>query len=100
IAALGAVVPVVVGIGTGDPPSVLQFIGMVGALAGAIMASREPAEEGRPGAKLAAGAVLAAASALFWGCFFLTMDVASDGGAVWASFGTRATSLVPLGGGA
>jgi drug/metabolite transporter (DMT)-like permease len=60
------------------------------------MASREPGEEGKPGAKLAAGAVLAAASALFWGCFFLTMDVASDGGAVWASFVNRTTSLVLL----
>src|SRR3954449_9424045 len=55
IAATSAVVPVVVGIATGDRPSALQFAGMAIALTGAVLASREPDAEGGGGAKLAAG---------------------------------------------
>jgi drug/metabolite transporter (DMT)-like permease len=96
IAAMAAVVPVVVGIATGDRPSTLQLAGMVIAMAGAVLASREPDREGGGGSKLAAGVLLAALSAFAWGWFFLAIDVASDGGAVWASLVNRTTSLAIL----
>jgi drug/metabolite transporter (DMT)-like permease len=96
LAALAAVVPVVVGIATGDRPGVLQLAGMVVALAGAVMASRERDAEGGRRTKLAAGVLLAAMSAFAWGWFFLAMDVASDGGAVWASLVNRITSVTLL----
>jgi drug/metabolite transporter (DMT)-like permease len=92
IAATAAIVPVIVGIASGDRPSVVQLLGMLVALAGAVMASREPGEEGERGS-LAAGVMLAALSALFIGFFFLTIDGASDGGAVWASLVNRITSV-------
>ena len=95
VAATAAVVPVVVGIATGDRPGPLQLVGMVVALAGAVMASREPGEEGERGS-LAAGVLLAALSALFIGFFFLAIDGASDGGAVWASLVNRITSVTLL----
>jgi drug/metabolite transporter (DMT)-like permease len=95
IAATAAAIPVVVGIASGDRPSVLQLLGMVVALAGAVMASREPGEEGERGS-LAAGVLLAALSALFIGVFFLAIDGASDGGAVWASLVNRITSVALL----
>jgi drug/metabolite transporter (DMT)-like permease len=95
IAATAAVVPVVVGIATGDRPGPMQLVGMVVALAGAVMASREPGEEGERGS-LAAGVLLAALSALFIGFFFLAIDGASDGGAVWASLVNRITSVTLL----
>jgi drug/metabolite transporter (DMT)-like permease len=95
IAATAAVVPVVVGIATGDRPSALQLFGMAVALAGAVMASREPGAEGERGS-LAAGVLLAALSALFIGFFFLAIDGASDGGAVWASLVNRITSVTLL----
>ncbi|HEX6714362.1 MAG TPA: EamA family transporter [Thermoleophilaceae bacterium] len=95
IAATAAVVPVIVGIASGDRPSALQLLGMVVALAGAVMASREPGEEGERGS-LAAGVLLAALSALFIGFFFLAIDGASDGGAVWASLVNRITSVTLL----
>ena len=95
IAATAAVVPVVVGIATGDRPSELQLFGMAVALAGAVMASREPGAEGERGS-LAAGVLLAALSALFIGFFFLAIDGASDGGAVWASLVNRITSVTLL----
>src|SRR6476661_4275121 len=84
VAGTAAVVPVVVGVATGDRPGPLQLVGMVVALAGAVMASREPGEQGERGS-LAAGVLLAALSAVFIGFFFLAIDGASDGGAVWAS---------------
>ncbi len=97
IAALAAVVPVFVGVATGDRPSVLQVCGMAVALAGAVMASREPGDEAQGvGSKLTAGALWAAASAFCWGWFFLAIDEASDGGAVWASLANRAASLTLL----
>ena len=95
IAATAAVVPVVVGIATGDRPSPLQVLGMVVALAGAVMASREPGQEGERGS-LAAGVLLAALSAFLIGFFFLAIDGASDGGAVWASLVNRITSVTLL----
>src|SRR4051812_19748892 len=45
IAATAAIIPVILGIATGDRPSPLQLAGMAVALAGAVMASREPHEE-------------------------------------------------------
>jgi drug/metabolite transporter (DMT)-like permease len=96
IAATAAALPVVVGIATGDRPSALQIAGMVVALAGVVMASREPDEEGARGSRLAAGVLLAALSAFFIGWFFLAIDVASDGGAVWASLVNRITSVTLL----
>jgi drug/metabolite transporter (DMT)-like permease len=95
VAATAAVVPVIVGIATGDRPGPLQLVGMVVALAGAVMASREPGEEGQRGS-LAAGVLLAALSALLIGFFFLAIDGASDGGAVWASLVNRITSVTIL----
>jgi drug/metabolite transporter (DMT)-like permease len=95
IAATAAVVPVIVGIATGDRPGALQVVGMVVALAGVVMASREPGEEGERGS-LAAGVLLAALSAFFIGFFFLAIDGASDGGAVWASLVNRITSVMLL----
>ncbi|MEA2156540.1 MAG: hypothetical protein QOE11_2680, partial [Solirubrobacteraceae bacterium] len=96
IAATAAIIPVVVGVATGDRPSALQAIGIVVALAGAIMSSREPDPESHRGARLATGALLAGLSALLIGGFFLFLDVASDGGAVWASLVNRATSVTML----
>src|SRR4051794_15511125 len=96
IAAMAAVVPVIVGLATGDRPSALQVAGMAIALIGAALASREHDADGGGGSKLAAGVLLGAASAFAWGWFFLAIDVASDGGAVWASLVNRATSLVML----
>jgi drug/metabolite transporter (DMT)-like permease len=95
VAATAAVVPVIVGIATGDRPGPLQLVGMAVALAGAVMASREPGEEGQRGS-LAAGVLLAALSALLIGFFFLAIDGASDGGAVWASLVNRITSVTIL----
>jgi uncharacterized membrane protein len=96
IAATSAGVPVVFGIATGDRPHALQLVGMFVALAGAVMASREPDPEGGRRGRVAGGALLAALSAALIGWFFVTIDVASDGGPVWASLVNRATSVTMI----
>lgn len=96
IAAMAAVVPVVVGIASGDRPSGLQLSGMAIALGGAVLASRERDSGADGSSRLAAGVLLAAVSALTWGVFFLAIDAAADGGPVWASLVNRTTSFVLL----
>jgi drug/metabolite transporter (DMT)-like permease len=95
IAATGAVVPVIYGIATGDRPTPLQLAGMGVALAGVILASREPGDADG-GRRVAAGAGMAVLAAVLIGTFFIAIDVASDGGPVWASLVNRATSVTLL----
>jgi drug/metabolite transporter (DMT)-like permease len=93
IAATAAVIPVGYGIANGERPSTLQLTGMALALAGVVFASREPGSAGDGGARVATGVGLAFLSALFIGTFFVALGEASEGGAVWASFANRVTSI-------
>ncbi len=95
IAALGAGIPVAVGIATGDRPSGVVVAGIVVALAGVALAAREEAPEGG-GARLAVGAGLAMGAALGIGLFLLGMDAASDDGVLWALLCARAASVALL----
>jgi len=95
IAALGAGIPVAVGIATGDRPSAVVVAGIVVALAGVALAAREEAPEGE-GARLAVGAGLAMGAALGIGLFLLGMDSASDDGVLWALLCARGMSVAVL----
>lgn len=95
IAALGAGIPVVVGVATGDRPGAVQVAGIVLALAGVALAAREEAPDGG-GARLAVGAGLAAAAALGIGLFLVGMDTAGDEDVLWALTAARLTSVVAL----
>jgi drug/metabolite transporter (DMT)-like permease len=95
IAATSAVLPVVVGLAEGDHPSALQAAGMAITVAGAVLTSREPERQAGSG-RLAAGAGLAFVSALAFGGFFVAIDAASDGGALWATMVNRMTSVTVL----
>ena len=92
IAALGAAIPVGVGVATGDGLGALQAIGIVLALAGVALAAREDAPDGG-GARLAVGVGLALAAAVGLGLFLLGMDAASDDGIIWALFAARLVSV-------
>jgi len=76
ISATAAAVPVLVGLAEGERPGGLQIAGMVAALAGVILASREPVEEGCPPANRAAIGLALVAAAGF-GTFFVGIDRAS-----------------------
>jgi len=93
ISACAAVVPVVVGIATGDRPGALQAVGIGLALVGVVLASREEVvgEGGRRG--MARGSGLAVVSALGCGCFFLAMDRASEADVPWAMLVNRTTGV-------
>jgi drug/metabolite transporter (DMT)-like permease len=97
ISACAAVVPVTVGIATGDRPAALQGAGLALALAGVVLASREEvvAEE-RSTRRMAPGAGLAMVSALGFGLFFLGMDRASDADVAWAMLVNRITGVTLL----
>jgi drug/metabolite transporter (DMT)-like permease len=94
ISACAAVVPVVVGLATGDRPAAIQIGGLVLALGGVILASRE--EGAAIGGKTARGAGLAMISALGFGCFFLGIDRAADADLGWALLVNRITGVALL----
>lgn len=92
ISATGAVIPVVVGVASGERPSSLQAVGLAVALVGVVLASREKPDAERPRG-VALGAGLALVAALGFGCFFVTMDRASDDDVFWAIFVNRITGV-------
>lgn len=95
LSSCAAVIPLVVGLATGDRPSAVQGVGVAVAIVGVLLASREAGEHG--GAVVAKGAGLALVSAVGFGCFFLAMDKASDGDVLWAVGVNRTMSVALLG---
>lgn len=89
IAGISAIVPVTVGIASGDRPSLWQLLGIAAALVGVFLASREP---GKKGSRLAAGVGLALLAAIGFGGYFPPMHAAGDADFWWASFFFRITS--------
>jgi drug/metabolite transporter (DMT)-like permease len=97
LSSTAAVIPVVVGIATGDRPSALQAAGVALAVVGVVLASREAGEQAGESRAVSAGAGLALLSAAGFGLFFLGIDRASDADVVWAVFVNRAVSAALLG---
>jgi drug/metabolite transporter (DMT)-like permease len=89
ISAVSAVIPFTVGVVRGERPGILQLAGIVLALAGVALASREPAERG--GGR-AAGVGLALLAALGFGLFFVLLDEAAEESVPWAVVTARGTS--------
>jgi len=92
IAGISAVVPVAFGIATGDRPSTSQWFGMLAALGGVFLASREPGH----GGKVAAGVGLALLAALGFGGYFPPMHAAGEADFWWASLIFRMTSTAVI----
>jgi len=105
ISATGAAVPVVVGIAGGDRPAALQLAGIVAAVVGVVLASRE-LDEPQKGSGLAAPAgpdaghvpertsiALALVAALGFGTFFVGMDAGADASVPWALLANRVASV-------
>jgi drug/metabolite transporter (DMT)-like permease len=88
ISASAAVIPVTVGLARGERPSALQLGGVVLALVGVVLVSREPGD----GRRLSAGVPLALVAALGFGGYFVFMDRASADDAYWAVVVARAFS--------
>jgi drug/metabolite transporter (DMT)-like permease len=93
ISAVGSAIPVLYGILQGERPGPIQIIGIVLAVAGVILAAREPPRAGEETARVAAGVTLAIVAALGFGCFLTLMHRASEGDAFWATLVQRVTSM-------
>jgi drug/metabolite transporter (DMT)-like permease len=92
IAGVSAALPVSVGLATGDRPSLVQIGGIVLALLGVGIASREPGQGGSR--KVAAGVGLALLAAIGFGGYFVPMHEAGAVDFWWASLIFRATALL------
>jgi drug/metabolite transporter (DMT)-like permease len=101
ISATGVALPVVVGVLTGDALSAVVSAGLALAVAGVLLASREPAADGTgpaPGARRASVG-LALIAALGFGTYFVLSDVAADESVLWLLLLARLVALpvlVPL----
>lgn len=90
VSAVSAAIPFAVGVGSGERPGALQVGGIVLALVGVAVASREPAERG--GGR-AAGIGLALLAALGFGVYFVFADRAADDSVPFAVATARGVSL-------
>jgi drug/metabolite transporter (DMT)-like permease len=84
ISATGVLVPVIVGLASGDHPSPAQDLGIVLAIGGMLAVVRESgdAPNGAPGSRTTALA-LAVASAIGLGAYYLTVDAVEEGQISW-----------------
>ena len=92
LGALGAVVPVTLGVAQGEPIGAFKVVAIVVALAGVALAAR-PARSEDAGDRRAAAA-WALASSLGFGVFLAGMSEAGSGGAFWAIALSRVALLV------
>lgn len=95
ISATGVALPVVVGLAQGDDPSAITSIGLVLAVIGVVLASRESRPEDAPPIDQHAqrmSVLLAIASGVAFGAYFTFADIASEGSVTWALFLTRLVS--------
>jgi drug/metabolite transporter (DMT)-like permease len=91
ISAVSAAIPFAVGVATGERPGAVQLAGIVLALAGVALASRQPTHLG--GGR-ATGVGLALLAALGFGLYFVLFDHAADESVPWAVVTARSTSSV------
>jgi drug/metabolite transporter (DMT)-like permease len=95
VSAVAAAIPFTVGVASGERPGVLQVAGILLALAGVALASREPPELG--GGR-AAGVGLALVAAAGFGAYFVFLDRGAEESVPWAVATARGTSsLLALG---
>ncbi len=95
ISAAGVIIPVVLGIGMGDPLTRFQLVGIIAAIAGTILAARERSKK-EDQKRMAKGVDLAIGAAITIGLFFVFMDKASDVDPYWAAFLMRSSYSVFL----
>jgi drug/metabolite transporter (DMT)-like permease len=96
LSSTAAVIPLGVGLATGDSLTVLQASGIALAIAGVVLASREASDEAKGSAAVAKGAGFALISALGFGFFFVAIDRASDADVLWAVCVNRTVSVLLL----
>jgi drug/metabolite transporter (DMT)-like permease len=96
ISATGVAVPVVVGLAGGDRPAWPQLMGIVVAIVGVVLASRErgPGVPERPAS--ATSIALALLAAAGFGTFFVAIRLSARADVLWALFAARGSSVAAL----
>lgn len=89
ITATGAVIPVIVGLATGDALSVVQVGGLAVVLVGVVLASREQSSVEAPSEEQRRSIVLAVAAAVGFGLFFLLSHPPAEESVGWTVFFLR-----------
>jgi drug/metabolite transporter (DMT)-like permease len=97
LSSTAALIPLVVGLASGDRPSALQGAGVALAVGGVVLASRESSEEAKGSHVVSAGVGYALLSAVGFGCFFVAIDRASNSDVIWAVCVNRTVSALLLG---
>jgi len=101
ISATGAIVPVAVGIATGDRPGAIQIAGMALAVMGVVLASREARMEDSDAADSSRLSILLAlVAALGFGSFFVGVHASAGHSVLWSLVAARSSAFVLLGAGA
>lgn len=93
IAATGVALPVIVGLLGGDSPGPLRSLGLVLAVVGVVLASREDDEGATEAAAQRLSIVLAIVAGLGFGSYFVLAEIASSGDVAWALLLSRASAL-------
>jgi drug/metabolite transporter (DMT)-like permease len=97
VSAVGAaLLPAALGVITGERPTLLVWIGMLVALPGIGLVSREPSDGGEPGSELAAGLVDGVLAGLGFGLLFAALGQVPDGAGYWPVVGTQVISMVAV----
>jgi drug/metabolite transporter (DMT)-like permease len=97
ISATGVVVPVVVGLASGERPAALQVVGIATAVVGVVLASREGS--GRPAAAAAVrrSILLALCAAVGFGTFMVGLRAGARADVSWALLAARLSAVVAVG---
>jgi drug/metabolite transporter (DMT)-like permease len=98
LSATGAVIPVLVGLGSGERPRTLQLVGMALAMFGVVLAGRGAAEPDAQARRTGRTAVLLALlAAVGFGSFFAGLDRAEESGdAAWVLLAARTPEVLLL----
>jgi drug/metabolite transporter (DMT)-like permease len=97
IAALGVLVPVVVGLAAGESPAPIQLAGLVPAVAGVVVLSHEETPEHDEGARAARLSIaLAVVAGLGFGLLFIGLNAAAADRPGWAILAVRVGSITTV----
>ncbi len=97
VSATGVAVPVLAGVAGGERPGPLQIVGILGAVIGVVLASREGGDDHAPaGARTGASIGLALIGALGFGWFFVGLRASARADVWWALVASRTAGVTVL----
>jgi drug/metabolite transporter (DMT)-like permease len=96
ISATGVAVPVIVGVAGGDRPAALQVVGIVAAMLGVVLASREEDSALHERQLARTSVVLALVASLGFGTFFVGLRASARTDVLWAVFASRGAAVAVL----